>query len=98
MTAIHQWARFLQLKRNEKSILKARDELQRIEYQLFQNLRDKVLGEAEAIHQWARFFATLDVMVCFAKKSLENQYVRPKFNSKTSLNIIGGRQLRRRSK
>lgn len=80
-----------ELKQNEKSILKARDELQRIEYQLFQNLRDKVLGEAEAIHQWARFFATLDVMVCFAKKSLENQYVRPKFNSKTSLNIIGGR-------
>ena len=79
-----------ELKRNDEIYPKARDELQRIEYQLFQNLRDKVLGEAEAIHQWARFFATLDVMVCFAKKSLENQYVRPKFNSKTSLNIIGG--------
>ena len=80
-----------ELKSNEKSILKAQDELKRIEYRLFQSLREEVLSKAETIHQWARFFATLDVMSCFAKKSLQNQYVRPKFNPDTGINIIGGR-------
>ena len=80
-----------ELKNKEKSILRAQDELQRLEYKLFQQLREQVLGKAQSIHNWAKFFSTLDVMSSFAKKSLENQFIRPKFNSEIGLNIIGGR-------
>lgn len=80
-----------ELKSKEKSILLAQSKLQALEYRLFQQLRDEVLEKSQMIHNWARFFSTLDVMSCFAKKSLEHQFVRPKFKPDCGLNIIGGR-------
>ncbi|MCJ8346741.1 DNA mismatch repair protein MutS [bacterium] len=80
-----------ELKILETELLSAKDKVSSLEYQLFQDLRDKVLKEISNIKQWAQLFSYLDVLGSFAIKAIQGQYCKPQIVDEEILVIENGR-------
>ncbi len=81
-----------ELKKLEESILNAEEKSLALEKQLFEQLRNTLLGYISQFQQIAHNIAELDSLLSFAKVSLDNNYVRPSINIKnTILDIVDGR-------
>lgn len=80
-----------ELKEKEKFILSADDQIIKLEYELFVQLRDYVKTLTRKIQQVADVIATLDVLLSFADVSMANHYVRPEFNQNHEIHITCGR-------
>jgi len=80
-----------ELKVLEQKIMEARDSIQSLEHQLYQELVQKMLPYIPLLQRNARTIAELDVLRGFADLALENQYVRPQFLESTHLRIVEGR-------
>jgi len=80
-----------ELKEKEKDILQAQEAIKRIEYGIFQDLREKVLERVGAIQQWAAYLSYLDVMGSFATLAREGNYSRPRFLDVPVFEVEGGR-------
>ena len=65
------------LKEIEDKILNAEDKSVLIEYEIFNNIKDKILNEIERIKITAKSISKLDVLIAFASVSLENNYIKP---------------------
>ncbi|MBF0359846.1 MAG: DNA mismatch repair protein MutS [Oligoflexia bacterium] len=77
----------------EKEIFSAREKLEKIEREIFNNVVCDVSTVAAAIRMLARFFATLDVLQSLAWVSLQENFKRPKIitdKDKKILNVKGG--------
>lgn len=72
-------------------ILGAEDKLNALEYELFCEVRDRIGAEVKRIHTLSKAIARLDVYCSLSVVALRNNYVRPKINTKGTINIKNGR-------
>lgn len=80
-----------ELKELETKILGAEDKIIEIETRLFNDLVVSMLDYIPTIQLNARLIARLDVLLCFAMVSIENNYTKPIFEEGTALKIKNGR-------
>lgn len=80
-----------ELKEHEEKVLAASERSKSLEYEIFMDLRQKVLAYIPQIRQIAYTIAYIDVLQALAKLARERGYVRPKLTSGTCLKIVGGR-------
>jgi DNA mismatch repair protein MutS len=79
------------LKEREARILTARDDLNQLEYQIFDALRDEVGSHAEIIRNIARAVAASDVLCGLAELAVHQGYCRPEMLTGREINVIDGR-------
>lgn len=75
----------------EESILGAEEKLLTLEFDLFQEVRQKLSAEVARIQTSAGIIAYLDALLSLADVAERYQYVRPKLTVNGPLRIVGGR-------
>ena len=80
-----------ELKEIEDKILGAEDKSKALEYELFEEIRSKVIAETAAIQLTARAIAKLDTLASLAEIALKNNYKRPNLSDDILIEIRGGR-------
>jgi DNA mismatch repair protein MutS len=80
-----------ELKEMEGKILGAEERSVKLEYELFQQVREAVLGRLAEIQQTAAALAQLDVLGCFAETARLHNYCRPAIGDEGTLDIRDGR-------
>ena len=80
-----------ELKDMEGKILGAEERSMKLEYELFQRVREEVLGQMAAIQQTAAALAQLDALACFAETARLHDYCRPDVGDDGVLQITDGR-------
>jgi DNA mismatch repair protein MutS len=80
-----------ELKEMEGKILGAEERALKLEYELFQRLRETVLGSLKEIQQTAGALAQLDVLSSFAETARLNVYCCPQISDEGILQIRDGR-------
>ncbi len=80
-----------ELKEYEEKVLHAEERYTAREYELFDELRLRVLTEALDLQTIADFLARLDVMSSFARISYDRNYCRPELNESLEIQITNGR-------
>ncbi len=80
-----------ELKAYEVKIFGAQDKANALEYELFQQLRNRAVKQLEAIQATANAVARLDVLQSFADRALALAYRRPIVNNSYDLIIHDGR-------
>ena len=79
------------LKSREEEIVTAQERMQKMEYDLFCALRDRVAGEARRIQETADAVAMIDVFLSFADVAAAKGYNKPDVNEGNELRIHDGR-------
>ena len=83
------------LKAREDEIFSAAERADRLEYELFCEVRDTVAAETERIQALARGIAELDALCALAIAATDGDYVRPQFHppatEQCGISIEGGR-------
>lgn len=80
-----------ELKEKEDSILSAEERAKRLELQIFEDMRSKVVSKAKEIQTTARSLAQLDVLASLAEVALQNEYHRPIVDNSDVIEIKDGR-------
>jgi DNA mismatch repair protein MutS len=80
-----------ELKKFELKVLSAEDRRTALEYELFLQIKESVVGHNPAIQRIARFLATIDCISGLAQIADLNDYCRPEINSKGAIEIHNGR-------
>jgi DNA mismatch repair protein MutS len=80
-----------ELKEYEEKILNAQENISLLEYNLFNEIRNYVAAETEAIQENAKLIAMLDVYLSFADCAEEYKYVKPEVNNSDEIKIVNGR-------
>ena len=80
-----------ELKEREARILTAREDLNRLEYEIFSNLRAEVSEQAEQIRNISRAVAAIDVLCGLAEIAVYQGYCRPQMVEGRQIAIIDGR-------
>ena len=80
-----------ELKEREARILTAREDLNRLEYELFASLRTEVGEQAEQIRTVSRAVAAIDILCGLAEVAVYQGYCRPQMVESREINIIDGR-------
>ena len=80
-----------ELKEIEDKVLGADEKSQALEYELFQQLREKVCARTAAIQASARALAAIDCLASLADVACRRQYVRPEISEEPILKIYDGR-------
>ena len=75
----------------EGKILGAEERSVKLEYELFQRVREEVLGQLSKIQQTASALAQLDVLASFAETARLHNYVRPQVSDEGVIQIRDGR-------
>jgi len=70
------------------SILKAKDDLWALEYELLEQAKQKILWWTQALNEFAEYIAWLDLFVSQALLAKEKKFVRPEFVEWETLTII----------
>jgi DNA mismatch repair protein MutS len=79
------------LKEREARILTARDDLNQLEYEIFDALRDEVGCQAEIIRNIARAVAAADVLCGLAELAVHQGYCRPQMLTGREIDVVDGR-------
>ncbi|MCL4786554.1 MAG: DNA mismatch repair protein MutS [Verrucomicrobia bacterium] len=80
-----------ELKDMEGKILGAEERSVKLEYELFQCVREEVLGQMAKLQQTAAALAQLDVLACFSETARLHNYCRPRVGDEGVLFIRDGR-------
>jgi DNA mismatch repair protein MutS len=80
-----------ELKAMEGKILGAEERSVKLEYEIFQRVREEVLGQLPKIQQTASALAQLDVLASFAETARLYNYCRPQISDHGVLQIRDGR-------
>ena len=80
-----------ELKEMEGKILGAEERSVKLEYEIFQRVREEVLGQLPKIQQTASALAQLDVLASFAEIARLHNYCRPQVANEGVLQIRDGR-------
>jgi DNA mismatch repair protein MutS len=80
-----------ELKEMEGKILGAEERSGKLEYELFQRVREEVLGQLPRLQQTAGTLAELDVLAAFAETARLYNYCRPEIGQEGVLEIREGR-------
>lgn len=79
------------LKELENKILGSEERSSKLEYEIFQEIREKTLSRLKEIQQTARALAQLDVLACLAKTARTHNYVRPEVKKEGIIKLVAGR-------
>ena len=79
------------LKEMEEQITGAREQLARLEYELFEELREKISAGVPSLQAAALQLARLDCLQGFAEAAERYRYCRPSFSSRGEIRIRRGR-------
>ncbi|MBO8127627.1 MAG: DNA mismatch repair protein MutS [Peptococcaceae bacterium] len=79
------------LKEYEEAIVGAEEKLVNLEYQLFLDVRSKVLAKLPLFQETAAALAVLDALVSLAQAAVKGGYVRPVVHRDDSITITKGR-------
>ncbi len=80
-----------QLKEYESKILSAEERINRLEYDLFQEVRQGISAQADRVQRTASAIATLDALIALAEVADRSDYVMPMVNEGNEIVIIDGR-------
>lgn len=80
-----------ELKERESRVLQGRDGINKLEYDIFVDLRAEVSGHADAIRTVAQAIAAVDVLAGLAETAVYQGYCRPSITSSRSIQITAGR-------
>ncbi len=80
-----------ELKEMEGKILGAEERSVKLEYEIFQRVREEILGQLPKIQQTASALAQLDVLASFAETARLHNYCRPQVGDEGVLQIRDGR-------
>ena len=80
-----------ELKEIEDKVLGAEEKSKALEYELFQDLREKLCVHTVAIQRNAQAIARLDCLASLAEAASRHHYVRPRITTEPVLDIRGGR-------
>ncbi|BBA79884.1 DNA mismatch repair protein MutS [cyanobacterium endosymbiont of Rhopalodia gibberula] len=80
-----------ELKERETRILTAQDELNKLEYKVFTELRSKVAEKAQEIRNVSKKVAAIDVLSGLAEVAVSQGYCCPEVNKGRVIEIIDGR-------
>ncbi len=79
------------LKEKEDMILNAEDKIKNLEYQLFNEIKDKVKEYIPDLQEVSKLIAFYDVMQSFSTVSEEYGFIRANINNNHNVRIINGR-------
>ncbi|HOV74213.1 MAG TPA: DNA mismatch repair protein MutS [Candidatus Hydrogenedentes bacterium] len=79
------------LKSREEEIVTAQERMQKLEYDLFVALRERVAAEARRIQETADAMATVDALLSFAEVAATKGYCKPTVDTSNELRIRDGR-------
>ncbi|MFX1267078.1 MAG: DNA mismatch repair protein MutS, partial [Promethearchaeota archaeon] len=79
------------LKQLEEKIIKAEEQINDLEYEIYCTIREKVLQETVNILETAKNIAFIDVMASFAEIAEQYNYCRPVINNEDKIIIKDGR-------
>ncbi len=80
-----------ELKEYEEKVLNAQESIANLEYNLFNEVRNYVAAETEAIQENAKLIAMLDAYLSFAECAEAYEYIKPEINESDNINIVNGR-------
>ena len=80
-----------ELKDIERDMLTAGERIIKLEAKLFAEVRRFIAERMEQVMNTAEAVADIDVLACFARVSLENNYVKPEITLDSIIDIKGGR-------
>lgn len=80
-----------QLKEYETKILGAQERAVSLEYELFVELRERVVAETESIQKTAGALAQLDALAALADRALARQYTRPAMTEGLTIRLKNSR-------
>ena len=80
-----------ELKEFEEKVLSAQERIEKLEYQLFTELRSFVSRHSERVAKTAEDIATLDVLLSLAKVAEERGYTKPKITQGYTIKIKEGK-------
>ncbi len=80
-----------ELKEYEEKVLHAEEKIQKLELQLFEELRNEVAMHSSSLLATSRALALADVLLSFSNAARENNYVRPVIDESLDLEIEAGR-------
>lgn len=80
-----------ELKEYEQIVLGSGEKINKLEYDLFVEIREITKHFTKSLQALANVIATIDCLIAFADVSTKNGYVRPYFSLKNEINIVGGR-------
>ncbi len=80
-----------ELKEYERKITGAQERAEALEYELFVEIRDKVVEQTAAIQQTATALAQTDVLATLAERAVMGRYVRPHISGGDQVSIKDGR-------
>lgn len=80
-----------ELKEYEEKILNAQENISKLEYELFEQVRNAAASASQAIQENARLIAMLDCFQSLADCADEYDYVKPHLDESDTIEIIDGR-------
>ncbi|MDJ0726842.1 MAG: DNA mismatch repair protein MutS [Prochloraceae cyanobacterium] len=80
-----------ELKERETRILTAKEELNRLEYEIFTALREEVGQKATQIRNIAKAVAAIDVLIGLAEVAVYQNYCRPEIAEDRKIEIVDGK-------
>ena len=79
------------LKAREEEIVTAQERMQKIEYDLFAALRDRISDQARRIQETADAVATIDALLSLADTAAAKNYCKPDVNDSNVIHVRDGR-------
>ncbi len=80
-----------ELKEWDEKISGAQDKIKNLEYQIFLEIRSKVLEDLAPLQSMAKAIGILDALMSLSRVALEKKWVRPEVSDDRMLSIQGGR-------
>ncbi len=80
-----------ELKKLEYDLIHSKDKLIALEYELFIEIRNKVLNKTNELRRMAAYVGEIDVLSSFAYVAQVNDYIKPKINSSQEFKLVDGR-------
>lgn len=80
-----------ELKKYEQIVVGSTEKIQKLEYDLFIEIRDVCQGFTKSLQQLADKISTIDCLLAFTEVSVKYNYVRPEMSLKREVNIVEGR-------
>ncbi len=80
-----------ELKQMEEKILSAEEKINLLEYELFQQIGQRISEQTENILNIVQTIAMIDVLNCFAETARQQKYCKPEITKDFGIEIIEGR-------
>lgn len=80
-----------ELKEKESTVLAGEERINKVEFEIYESLRDEVRGVTKILRQDSECVAVVDVLVSLADVAVTRRYSRPKVTESTRIKIVDGR-------